>query len=62
MWNDIEAAAGDEHTLVMTLPRELHAKLHSEATEKAIPMDEIVRMELRTRYGAWGSHGGYGSI
>ena len=46
-----------EHMLVMQLPQELHAQLRREASEKSIPIDEIVRMELRARYGQWSGCG-----
>lgn len=52
-----EAQADNEHMLVMQLPQELHAQLRREASEKAISIDEIVRMELRARYGQWGGYG-----
>ena len=42
--------------LVMELPTNLHAKLLQEATEKAIPIEEIIRMELKARYGEWGAY------
>lgn len=50
-------AANNEQMLTMQLPQELHAQLRREASEKSIPMDEIVRMELRARYGQWSGYG-----
>lgn len=58
--SSIEADAGmleaGEHMLIMQLPQELHAQLRREASEKSIPVDEIVCMELRARYGQWSGY------
>lgn len=48
----------NEQMLIMKLPQELHAQLQREASEKSIAIDDIVRMELRARYGQWGGLGG----
>lgn len=42
--------------LIMHLPEQLYAKLQHEAQEKSLSIEQIVRMELRARYGDWGAH------